>query len=60
MGRKNELRKIIYKGKGEFFDLSSYPVYREKFSFGNSSIVESGFYITSDCIKCGICFSYCP
>ncbi|MGG7151642.1 MULTISPECIES: 4Fe-4S binding protein [Clostridium] len=40
--------------------MSSYPVYREKFSFGNSSIVESGFYITSDCIKCGICFSYCP
>ncbi len=50
----------IYKGEGEFFDLSVKPIFREKFSFGNAMIKETGYFITDGCNGCGLCCSVCP
>ena len=50
----------VYRGSGEYFDLTSRPVNRESFSFGGESVEERGYRITDECIGCGVCESYCP
>lgn len=49
----------IFKGKGEFFDLSVNPIYRERFSLGEE-IKPGGYFITKNCVKCGACVDICP
>ena len=50
----------IYKGIGEWFDLSKKPIKRDSFTFGGAEITESGYFVTDDCIRCGSCLSDCP
>lgn len=50
----------IYKGQGEFFDLSRQPVFREQFSFGIDLIDNRGFYIFGNCKNCNKCLKVCP
>lgn len=50
----------IYEGHGEWFDLLSYPIKREQFSYGNDKEENTGFFINDNCIKCGICAKECP
>lgn len=50
----------IKDGELEFFDLSVSPIYRESISLGEGKMTETGFFITEDCIGCGICQSNCP
>jgi uncharacterized pyridoxamine 5'-phosphate oxidase family protein len=50
----------VYAGKGELFDLSGTPLYRESFAFGGETVKPKGFVITEDCIGCGVCAQICP
>lgn len=50
----------IYKGSGEFFDLSRSPIFREQFSFGGMESHAALFYITSKCSGCKSCSRVCP
>lgn len=51
----------IYKGVGEYFDLSQLPPYRQSFSFGGEAVQESGYRIREDrCIGCQGCRHICP
>lgn len=50
----------IYKGTGEWFDLSKLPIDRVDFSFGGDMIVEEGYYITDKCTGCKECYTRCP
>lgn len=51
----------LYKGEGEFFDLSQLPPYRQSFSFGGETVHETGYRInTGKCIGCQGCHSVCP
>ncbi len=61
----NESRKAlrvfrIYEGEGEFFDLSSSPIFRKSFSFGKELTRISRYTITTKCILCGKCINICP
>lgn len=51
---------LIYEGRGEWFDLLSYPINREAFAYGDYDEENTGFYITDQCISCGICSEACP
>lgn len=50
----------IYKGTGEWFDLSKKPIERVSFSFGDADIKEQGYFVTDKCIGCKVCYSKCP
>ena len=50
----------LYRGSGEFFDLSQKPVFREAFSFGGLKTHAEAFFITADCNGCGRCAAACP
>lgn len=50
----------VYQGDGEFFDLSSKPIFRENFSFGGAAEKNSGYFVTDKCIGCKLCYSVCP
>lgn len=60
----NESRYIleafcIEKGEIEYFNLSKEPIYRKSFSLDKTT-TKKGYYITDDCINCGICVNCCP
>ena len=50
----------IYTGTGEYFDLSKKPIERGTFSFGGAKDDKSGYFVTSACIGCKLCYSKCP
>lgn len=50
----------IYKGQGEYFDLSSNPISRQSFTFGGTKQRLFGYRITDDCFACGDCTDRCP
>lgn len=51
----------LYRGEGEYFDLSQQPPFRQSFSFGGESVRQTGYRIDSDkCIGCQGCRSVCP
>ncbi len=50
----------IYKGSGEWFDLSKKPVERASFSFGGAKRKKAGYFITNACTGCGSCAWVCP
>lgn len=50
----------IYRGRGEWFDLSKRPIERAEFEFGGMDGEASGFVITDRCTGCGRCADICP
>ena len=50
----------IYKGTGEYFNLSKRPIERYTFSFGDAELTWHGYYINDKCIHCFRCLSVCP
>ena len=51
----------IYRGEGEYFDLSQQPPFRQSFAFGGESVHETGYRIDRErCIGCQGCRSVCP
>lgn len=50
----------LYKGRGEYFDLSKKPIERYSFSFGNEQNIRCGYYINKNCISCEKCLAVCP
>ncbi|MFT7002978.1 MAG: putative pyridoxamine 5'-phosphate oxidase family protein [Sulfurimonas sp.] len=50
----------IYKGQGEYFDLSTKPITRGSFTFGGKKLQEFGYIITDDCVGCSKCAENCP
>lgn len=50
----------ITDGEMEYFDLTQHPIYRTNFPINNGEISEKGFFITDNCISCGICTEKCP
>jgi uncharacterized pyridoxamine 5'-phosphate oxidase family protein/Pyruvate/2-oxoacid:ferredoxin oxidoreductase delta subunit len=52
---------VIEAGELELFDLSSHPIHRESFVFGQEGTAPlHGFFITDTCIECGTCQRGCP
>lgn len=50
----------LYRGTGEWFDLSVRPIERAQFSFGGAGEKEEGYRITDRCTGCGACRAVCP
>ncbi|WP_024953607.1 4Fe-4S binding protein [Sulfurospirillum arcachonense] len=50
----------LYKGQGEYFDLSTKPITRTNFVFGGEELKKSGYFITENCKACGKCKEKCP
>ena len=50
----------IYKGTGEYFDLSKKPVERFYFEFGGAESKNIVYFITEKCKSCGKCAKKCP
>lgn len=50
----------IYKGSGEFFDLSQKPIFREQFSFGGMKNNILQFFVADMCNGCKLCMKVCP
>ena len=51
----------IYRGEGEYFDLSQQPPFRQSFSFGGQAVHQTGYRINAEkCIGCQGCRSVCP
>lgn len=50
----------IYKGSGEWFDLSKKPIERISFTFGDATEKKAGYYITKGCTGCRSCMKVCP
>lgn len=50
----------IYKGSGEYFDLSQKPIFREQFSFGGMKNNIHQFFVTDMCNGCKLCTKVCP
>lgn len=62
-GKTSEVLEVfrIYAYKGEFFDLTKKPIYRQSFSY-NYETKEKGIYriIKDKCVSCDKCLSVCP
>lgn len=50
----------IFRGTGEWFDLSKKPIERANFTFGKVKSSDQGYDISQSCIGCGKCVSVCP
>ena len=50
----------LYKGQGEYFDLSIKPITRANFAIGAEKEKQYGYRINEKCIGCGLCTSKCP
>jgi uncharacterized pyridoxamine 5'-phosphate oxidase family protein/Pyruvate/2-oxoacid:ferredoxin oxidoreductase delta subunit len=50
----------LYKGQGEYFDLSTKPITRGSFALGDKTIQNFGYFITENCNGCGLCVEKCP
>ena len=51
----------IYRGEGEYFDLSRQPPFRQSFSFGGAVVHKTGYRIDgARCIGCQGCRTMCP
>lgn len=52
----------LWRGSGEWFDLSKHPIERASFSWGDAPEREARtpYMITDACIGCGACAAVCP
>lgn len=51
---------MIYKGQGEYFDLSTKPITRASFTLGDIEMKDYGYRIMDTCVSCGNCYRICP
>jgi uncharacterized pyridoxamine 5'-phosphate oxidase family protein/Pyruvate/2-oxoacid:ferredoxin oxidoreductase delta subunit len=50
----------LYEGQGEYFDLSSKPIFRDTFTLGDKKAEEAKYVISGECIGCDSCAKICP
>lgn len=50
----------IFSGSGEYFDLNTKPITKERFSFGNLKILNDVYFININCIGYNICVENSP
>ncbi len=51
----------IYKGEGEYFDLTCQPPFRQAFAFGGQAVHAAGYAIDgAACTGCSACRELCP
>lgn len=50
----------LYRGQGEFFDLTTKPITRKSFTLGGQQIHSNGYHINKWCTRCGLCQEKCP
>ena len=50
----------LYKGEGEFFDLSTEPATRGSFALGGNQVQDIAYNIADTCDNCGLCRKRCP
>lgn len=50
----------LYEGQGEYFDLSSKPIFRDTFTLGNKKEEQCKYVISEECIGCDNCVKICP
>ncbi len=50
----------IYEARGEYFDLTKRPIFRESFTHGGARESKIGYYINSNCTGCKSCIDVCP
>lgn len=50
----------LYEGQGEYFDLSSKPIYRDTFTIGGKKEEHAQYTVDKRCIECGTCAKVCP
>ena len=50
----------VYKGTGEYFDLSKKPIERFSFSFGGFDETTHGYFVRKGCTLCKNCIEVCP
>jgi ferredoxin len=50
----------LYEGQGEYFDLSSKPIYRDTFTLGGKEEKHAQYKIDESCIGCDECAKVCP
>ncbi|MBU3198366.1 4Fe-4S binding protein [Clostridium estertheticum] len=50
----------LYEGQGEYFDLSSKPIFRDDFTLGNTKLAKTAYVISKKCSGCGNCLKVCP
>lgn len=50
----------LYKGRGDYFDLSTKPISRGSFVFGGKKVENFGYSISNDCNECKLCLEVCP
>lgn len=50
----------IYRGSGEWFDLSVKPIERFSFTFGGGKNREFGYFVKNNCTGCEKCIAKCP
>ncbi|MFA6677576.1 MAG: 4Fe-4S binding protein [Bacteroidales bacterium] len=51
---------VVENGEVEIFDLSVSPIFRQSFQLGSEKVSSKGFFITEECIQCGVCAKKCP
>lgn len=50
----------LYEGQGEYFDLSSKPIYRDTFTLGEKKVQHAQYVINESCTGCDECAKICP
>lgn len=50
----------LYEGQGEYFDLSSKPIYRDTFTLGGKKEEFAQYIIDENCVGCDECAKVCP
>lgn len=50
----------LYEGQGEYFDLSSKPIFRDTFSLGDKKATQAKYIVSEECIGCDKCAKICP
>lgn len=61
-GEKRDILEAycMKSGVGDAFDLSVTPPIRERFAFGEQTIIPVGYKINNNCVACGACKQACP
>ncbi|MDC7235074.1 MAG: 4Fe-4S binding protein [Spirochaetales bacterium] len=50
----------LYRGRGQYFDLTTSPITRASFTLGGDKELPPAFRINTACTQCGQCTEVCP